>query len=83
MPEGPETRSGMTPEELGVNWFDCGATTGISIHVIPQTSFNLNYHVSVLPITTYSKIYNNCFSASLSYRVPVIKSKTIRKNDFL
>ena len=83
IPEGPETISGMTPEELGVNRFDCGGTTGISIHVIPQTSFNLNYLASVFPITKKSNIYNSCFSASLSYSVPVIKSKTTRKNDFL
>ena len=83
IPEGPETISGMTPEELAVNWFDCGGSTGISIHVIPQTSFNLNYLVSVFPITNHSNIYNSCFSASLSYSVPVIKSKTTRKNDFL
>ena len=83
IPEGPENISGMTPEELGVNWFDFGGKTGISIHVIPQTSFNLNYLVSVFPITNHSNIYNSCFSASLSYSVPVIKSKTTRKNDFL
>ena len=83
IPEGPETMPGMTPKELGVNWFDCGGKTGISIHVIPQTSFNLSYLVSVLPITNHSKIYNSCFSASLSYRIPIIKSKTSRKNDFL
>ena len=83
IPEGPETISGMTPEELGINWFDCGGKTGISIHVIPQTSLNLNYLLSVLPITNHSKIYNSCFSATLSYNVPVIKSKTSRKNDFL
>lgn len=83
IPEGPETISGVTPEELGVNWFDCGGKTGISIHVIPQTSFNLNYLVSVFPITKHSNIYNSCFSASLSYGVPVINSKTTRKNDFL
>ena len=83
IPEGPETISGMTPEQLGFNWFDCGGKTGISIHVIPQTAFNLNYLVSVLPITKDSNIYNSSFSASLSYSVPVIKSKTTRKNDFL
>lgn len=83
IPEGPETISGMTPEQLGFNWFDFGGKTGISIHLIPQTAFNLNYLVSILPITNHSNIYNSSFSASLSYSVPVIKSKTTRKNDFL
>tara|TARA_Y100000385_G_scaffold92603_1_gene95628 strand:+ start:3036 stop:3692 length:657 start_codon:yes stop_codon:yes gene_type:complete len=83
IPEGPETISGMTPEELGVNRFDFGGKTGISIHVIPQTSFNLNYLVSVFSITNHSNIYNSSFSASLSYSLPVIKSKTTKKNDFL